>query len=261
MSKMNPKELARLLLEAGEKVVPLGPELAPDFATEEDAYAVQVEVRDEKIRRGCRVVGKKIGFTGKAMRQQFGLKRPDYGNVFSDQVFPQGTPIAVDNFFNPKVEGEIAFILKSDLRGPGVTVSEVVQATQGVMACLEFVDTRWDMARMKFDIRHSIADNAACGGILLGSRLVPLEGLDLRYLAMFVEKNGELVSSGAGVEVMGDPANAVAWLANAMAEHGNYLKAGEVILSGAITGATPVQAGDSMQVSFSQLGSISVKFV
>lgn len=261
MSRVDNKELARLLLAAGESARPLAPEFAPDFASEAEAYAVQLEVRDEKIRRGCRVVGKKVGFTGNAMRKQFGLERPDYGNVFSDQVFAQGMPLELSKFIAPKVEGEIAVVLKNELRGPGVTASEVIQATAGVMACLEFVDTRWDLSKMKFDIKHSIADNAACGGILLGSKLVPLDGLDLRYLAMIVEKNGEILSTGAGAEVMGDPLNAVAWLANAMAEHGNYLRAGEVILSGAITGATPVKAGDSMQVSFSVLGSISVKFV
>ena len=259
MPELNKKELAKLLLQAQETAVPLGAEYSQSFTSEADAYAVQLEVRDEKLRRGFRVVGKKIGFTSKAMRQQFNLDRPDYGNVFSDQVFTSGVPIEIKKFIKPRVEGEIAFMLKKDLRGPGVTVSEVIHATHGIMACLEFVDIRWDVPT--FNILDSIADNAACGGILLGSKMVPLDNLDLRYLAMFVEKNGELVNSGAGVEVMGDPLNAVAWLANAMAEQGNYLMAGEVVLSGAITGATPVQAGDSMRVSFSSLGSISVKFV
>ena len=259
MVKLNKEELARLLLQAQETGVPLGVEYRQSFASEAEAYAVQQEVRDEKIRRGFRVVGKKIGFTGKAMRQQFGLDRPDYGYVFSDQVFLQGDPIPIKKFITPKVEGEIAFILKENLQGPGVTVSDVLRATHGVMACLEFVDFRWDLPT--FNILDSIADNAACGGILLGSTMVSLDNLDLRYLAMFVEKNGELISSGAGVEVMGDPLNAVVWLANAMAEHGDFLRAGEIILSGAITGATPIQAEDTMRISFSSLGCIVVKFV
>ena len=106
----------------------------------------------------------------------------------------------------------------------------------------------------------SVADNAACGGFLLGSKLVPLDGLDLRYIAMLMTKNGGLVNSGAGVEVMGDPVNAVAWLANTLSEHGGGLKAGQVVLSGAITAAEPVQSGDSMTVCFSTLGQISVTF-
>lgn len=156
------------------------------------------------------------------------------------------------------MEGEIAFVLHIDLAGPGVTTADVCQATKGVMACLEFVDFRWDFNVSFFD---SVADNAACGGFLLGSRVVPLHGLDLRYIAMFMMKNGELVSSGAGVEVMGDPLNAIAWLANKLGEHGDRLRAGDVVLSGAITAAVPVVAGDSMNICFSKLGNIEVRFV
>ena len=258
MSDKTPIELAQLLVKAQETATPLPASFRHDFVSEAEAYAVQAAVRDEKIRRGCRVVGKKIGLTSRAMQEQLKTTQPDFGNLFSDQLFLQGMPIPASKFIMPMVEGEIAFVMERDLRGPGVSPADVLSAARGVMACLEFVDFRWDTSQ--FDLLHSIADNAACGGFLLGSKIVPLSGLDLRYVAMFVEKNGQLVNSGAGVEVMGDPLNAVAWLANSLAEHGEGLKAGDVVLSGALTRAVPVRAGDSLRVSFSTLGDVGVCF-
>lgn len=258
MTAITPDELGRLLVEAEETAAPLGPAYQQHFTSEAEAYAVQEAVRDEKLRRGRRIVGKKIGLTSRGMQEQFNTDRPDFGSLFSDQLFPQGAPIPAGRFIRPMVEGEIAFIMETDLKGPAVSPADVVRATRGVMACLEFVDFRWDIPQ--FDVFHSIADNASCGGFLLGSTLVPLESLDLRRIAMFVEKNGRLVSSGAGVEVMGDPLNSVAWLANSLAAHGDGLKAGDVVLSGAITKAVPVTAGDSLLVSFSVLGDVGVCF-
>ena len=250
------KQLAVLLVDAQESGKPVPAEYRQEFTLEE-AYAVQVLVRDEKIRRGHRVLGKKVGFTGRAMRQQFNFDQPDYGNLFSDQIFTQGAAIDTSRFVAPKVEGEIAFIMQSDLSGPHVTVADVLRATYGVMACLEFVDSRWDFGITVLD---SIADNAGCGGFALGSKLLKLEGVDLRYTAMFVEKNGVLISSGAGIEVLGDPLNSIAWLVNKLAEHGDGLRAGDIVLSGAISGATPAVKGDVFNVSFSNLGSIGVRF-
>lgn len=244
------------MIEAQRTAVPVPEEFKQNFSLEE-AYAVQECIRQEKERQGIRVVGKKVGFTSRAMRERFNIDIPDYGSLFSDQVFAQGTPIDTEKFVKPHVEGEIAFLLGEDLQGPGVSVADVHRATQGVMACLELVDFRWGFTPTFYD---SVADNAACGGFLLGSKLVPLQDLDLRYIAMFMTKNGNLVNSGAGVEVMGDPANAVAWLANTLAEHGSGLKSGQVVLSGAITAAEPVKAGDSMTVCFSQLGEMSITF-
>ena len=258
MATMLPASLAQLLIKAQETAVPLGVEYNQNFASEAEAYAVQEAVRDEKIRQGCRVVGKKIGLTSRGMQEMFKTNEPDYGNLFSDQLYLQGAPIPRERFIAPMVEGEIAFVLREDLRGPGVSPADVIRATHGVMACLEFVDSRWDASL--FGLLNSISDNASCGGFLLGSKLVPLDGLDLKHIAMFVEKNGNLVSSGAGVEVMGDPCNAVAWLANSLAQHGGGLKAGDVILSGAITRAVPVVKGDWLRVSFSVLGDVGVYF-
>ena len=253
----DPKEVARMLIEAEANVKQIPASMKPDF-TMETAYAVQNAIRDAKVKKGLRVVGKKIGFTSQAMRKLFEISEPDYGNLFSDQIYSQGTPIKRDKFTRPLVEGEIAFILKGDLKGPGIGASDVVRATEGVMACVELLDSRWDLPKLIG--LDSIADNGTGAGFLLGSKLVPLNDLDLRLIAMYIEKNGALISSGAGVEALGDPLNAVAWLANKMSEYKDCLKAGDIILSGALTGAVPMQAGDSMQVYFSALGSISLRF-
>ncbi|MDR1376537.1 MAG: 2-oxopent-4-enoate hydratase, partial [Synergistaceae bacterium] len=224
MLNMEKKDLAALLLKAQKEAIPVPSKYRQDFTLEE-AYGVQICIKEAKGAQGRRVVGKKIGFTGRGMRRQFGIDTPDYGNLFDDQMFVQGTTLDTVKFVKPRVEGEIAFLLKKDLAGPSVTVYDVLDATQGVMACLEFVDSRWD-----FDITFmdSIADNGGCGGFLLGSRMLDLKGLDLRYIAMFMTKNGELMYSGTGVEVMGDPLNAVVWLTNKLTEHGTHLKAGDI---------------------------------
>lgn len=253
------KHMALLLIEAEKAAKPLEKkvtEIHPGFSLAE-AYEIQTLVKDEKIRSGRKVIGKKIGFTSQAMRRQFSINQPDYGNLFDDQIFHQGTPIQTLNLIDPRIEGEIAFVLKDDLVGPGITIADVFRATSGIMAAIEIVDSRFG-AGIKFE--DSIADNASCGGFVLGSRVLNLEGLDLRYLGMFIEKNGLLQSSGTAVEVMGNPLNAVAWLANQLAEHNTRLKAGDIILSGAITGAVPVANGDVINVSFNKLGNIQVRF-
>ncbi len=251
--------MALSLIEAEKNTKPLEKkftEAHPGFSLAE-AYEIQTLVRDEKIRNGRKVIGKKIGFTSQAMRKQFGINQSDYGNLFDDQIFNQGTPIRTMNLIDPRIEGEIAFVLEHDLVGPGITIADVFRATYGIMASIEIVDSRFGTG-IKFE--DSIADNASCGGLVLGSSILSLEGVDLRYLGMFIERNGLLQSSGTAVEVMGNPLNAVAWLANKLAEHNTHLKAGDIILSGAITGAVPVTHGDILNVSFSKLGNIQLCF-
>jgi 2-keto-4-pentenoate hydratase len=256
---MDLKKMALSLIEAEKNVKPLEKPFTamyPEFSLAE-AYEIQTLIKDEKIRGGRKVIGKKIGFTGQAMRKQFGINQPDYGNLFDNQIFNIGVPISTANLIDPKIEGEIAFILKDDLAGPYVTISDVCRATYGIMASIELLDSRFG-GQIKFE--DSIADNATACGIVLGSSLLNLEGLDLRYLGMFIEKNGLLQSSGTGVEVMGNPLAAVAWLANKLSEHGTQLQAGDIILSGAITGAVSVNKGDVINVSFSKLGNILLHF-
>lgn len=258
---MKLEELASMLLKAEKECKPLEEpitKLKSDLNLDE-AYKIQLMIRDEMLKCGYKVVGKKIGFTSKGMQNLLGITQPDYGHLFDNMIIPQGTPCDTAGLISPKVEGEIAFILKKDLTGPGVTVSDVHQATEGVMASIEIVDSRIMNWNIKFE--DSVADNASSSRFILGSKIMSLKELDLRSLGMFIEKNGELMNSGAGVEVLGNPAYSVAWLANKLSEFGIGLKAGEIILSGAITAATSVEKGDIISVSFDKLGELQVKFV
>lgn len=249
--------LAQMLIEAQARATPI-PVIHRQEFTFDTAYAVQNAVRDEKIRRGARVLGKKIGLTSRAMRAQFNVDQPDYGNLFSDQYVLRGEALEASRFIAPKVEGEIAFIMRTALEGPCVTVADVLRAVEGVTACLEFVDSRWDFP---MNVLDSIADNASCGGFALGNRLLRPDVLDLRREGMFVERNGALVASGTGVEALGDPLQAVVWLVNKLAAYGEGLAPGDIVLSGALTGATPASKGDVFHVSFTHLGEIGVHFV
>jgi 2-keto-4-pentenoate hydratase len=231
----------------------------PDI-TIKQAYDIQlagVEIR--LAAEGRRVVGKKIGLTSLAMQKLIGVDEPDYGHLLDNMLVREGEPIPRADLLLPKVEGEVAFILNNTLRGPGVTIADVLRATKGVMASIEIVDSR--VRDWKIKLPDTIADNASSARFVLGSRLVPVEGIDLRLVGMVFEKNGEVVNTGAGAAVLGHPAASVAWLANKLAAFGISLEAGEIILSGALTAAVDAQAGDSFHISFQQLGTVGVRFV
>ena len=159
----------------------------------------------------------------------------------------------------PKAEGEIAFILKRDLMGPGIGNADVLAATECVMPCFEIVDSR--IRDWKIKIQDTVADNASCGVFVLGDRAVDPRRIDLSTCGMVLEKNGEIVATGAGAAALGAPANVVAWLANTLGRLGIPLKAGEVVLSGSLAIMVPVQAGDSLRVTIGGIGGCSVRFV
>ncbi|PWV83096.1 2-oxopent-4-enoate/cis-2-oxohex-4-enoate hydratase [Halomonas sp. A11-A] len=187
-----------------------------------------------------------------------GVNQPDFGQLTDRMVINQGESIAMKSLIQPKAEGEIAFVLKRDLNGPGVTVADVLRATEGVMACFEIVDSR--IRDWKIRIQDTIADNASCGVFVLGDRLVDPRNLDLFTTGMVLEKNGRIVGTGAGAATMGSPAIAVAWLANTLGQLGMSLKAGDVILSGALSAMVPVNAGDNLRMTLAGIGSCSVRF-
>jgi len=230
------------------------PGLSPD-----DAYRVQHALIDRKLEEGARVVGHKIGLTAVAMQQLLGVDQPDFGYILDTMMVADGDAISRDTLIFPRVEGEITFVLKEDLRGPGVTVARVLAATQYVMPSLEVVDSR--VADWKITLADTIADNASSCRMVLGGVATPVDGIDLRLVGMVMEKNGEVVNTAAGAAVLGHPANAVAWLANKLAEFDVTLRAGEVILPGALSAAVTVQAGDAVRATFDRLGSVSVRFV
>ncbi|MGP8049772.1 MAG: 2-keto-4-pentenoate hydratase [Desulfobaccales bacterium] len=228
--------------------------------TVEDAYAVQLEgIAIRRAKDGRTVVGKKVGLTSLAMQKMIGVNEPDYGHLFDHMLVREGEPVACSALLLPKVEGEVAFVLKRTLQGPGVTIADVLRATEGVMASIEIIDTR--IRDWKIKLPDTIADNASSARFLVGSRLVPVETVDLRLVGMVLEKNGEVVSTGAGAAVFGHPAASVAWLANKLGEFGIALKEGEIILSGAFTAVVEAKPGDCFLVSFQGLGTVGARFV
>lgn len=254
------EDLAVELLQAWETRVPVDPltERFPGL-TVAQAYEIQLAGIRRRLEGGRRVVGKKIGLTSKAMQDLLGVHEPDYGHLLDDMVVPNGQAVPMSRLLQPRCEGEIAFLLKRDLVGPGVTVAEVLAATEAVLPALEIVDSR--VRDWRIQIQDTVADNASSALLVLGDKLTPVHGLDLRLVGMVLEKNGQVAATGAGAAVLGHPAAAVAWLANKLGEFGVALKAGEVVLSGALTAALPIAAGDAFRVEFDRLGSASIRFV
>lgn len=226
--------------------------------TIEDAYHIQQRMIARRVEKGERIVGKKIGVTSAAVMNMLGVDQPDFGYMLDGMIYGDGAAIDAGTLIQPKAEGEIAFVLKKDLMGPGVSASDVLAATEGVMACFEIVDSR--ITDWKIKIQDTVADNASCGVFVLGDRMVDPYAVDLRTCGMVLEKNGEIVVTGAGAATMGSPVNAVVWLANTLGKLGIPLKAGEVILSGALGAMVPVKAGDNLRVTIGDIGGCSVRF-
>lgn len=225
----------------------------------EDAYHIQQRVLSRCIANGEKVIGKKIGVTSNAVMSMLGVHQPDFGYLLDGMVYNEGESIPMNTLIQPKAEGEIAFVLKKDLMGPGVTAADVLAATEGVMACFEIVDSR--ITDWKIKIQDTVADNASCGVFVLGDQLVDPKKVDLSLCGMVMEKNGEIVVTGAGAATLASPVNAMVWLANTLGRLGIPLKAGDVVLSGALGAMVPVQAGDSLRVTIGGIGGCSVRFV
>jgi 2-oxopent-4-enoate/cis-2-oxohex-4-enoate hydratase len=227
--------------------------------TVDDAYRIQQRLNARRVAAGETIVGKKIGVTSQAVMSMLGVNQPDFGMLTNAMVHNEGEAIDAATLIQPKAEGEIAFLLKKDLVGPGVSAADVLAATEGVMACFEIVDSR--IRDWKIRIQDTVADNASCGVFVLGDRVVDPRRVDLQTCGMVLEKNGEVAVTGAGAATMGSPLTAMAWLANTLGRLGIGLKAGEVVLSGALGAMVPVRAGDSLRVAIGGIGGCSVRFV
>jgi len=226
--------------------------------TVEDAYHVQQRMIARRQQDGERIVGKKIGVTSRAVMNMLGVFRPDFGYLLDAMIVNEGESIDSSTLIQPKAEGEIAFLLKKDLIGPGIGNADVLAATECVMPCFEIVDSR--IRDWKIRIQDTVADNASCGVFVLGDRAVDPRSIDLVTCGMVLEKNGEIVATGAGAAALGSPLNAVAWLANTLGALGIGLKAGEIVLSGALAAMFPASKGDNFRVSIGGLGNCSVRF-
>ena len=230
----------------------------PDI-TIENAYHIQQRMLSRRLQAGERVIGKKIGVTSAAVMNMLNVYQPDFGYLLDGMIYNEGQSIDASSLIQPKAEGEIAFILKKDLMGPGVSSAEVLAATECVMPCFEIVDSR--IRDWKIKIQDTVADNASCGVFVLGDCAVDPRHIDLATCGMVLEKNGDIIATGAGAAALGSPVSAVAWLANTLGRLGIGLKAGEVILSGALAAMAPAKAGDNFHVSIGGLGSCSVRFI
>ena len=225
----------------------------------EDAYQIQLHMLACRLANGERVIGKKIGVTSKVVMEMLKVGQPDFGHLTSGMVYNDGDAIEAASLIAPKAEGEIAFVLRQDLTGPGVTEADVLSATDYVLPCFEIVDSR--IQDWKIRIEDTVADNASSGVFVLGDTAVDPRTLDLKTVGMTLEKNGAVVATGAGAAALGNPLVAVAWLANTLGELGMSLKAGEVILSGSLAAMLPVQAGDNLRMSLGGVGSATVRFI
>jgi len=230
-----------------------------DF-TIDDAYHVSLRMVERRVQAGETIIGKKIGVTSKAVQNMLNVHQPDFGFLTDRMAYSEGQEMPIsEQLIQPKAEGEIAFILKKDLMGPGVTNADVLAATDCVIPCFEVVDSRIENWNIK--IEDTVADNASCGLFILGDKAVSPRQVDLTTCGMVVEKNGSIISTGAGAAALGSPINCVTWLANTLGKFGIPLKAGEVILSGSLVPLEPVKAGDHMSLSIGGIGSASVRFV
>lgn len=228
--------------------------------TLDDAYRVSLYAMERRVAAGDVVVGKKIGVTSVAVQRMLDVHQPDFGFITRDMAFEDGAEISLsaNRLIQPRAEGEIAFRLKHDLQGPGVTEQDVLDATEYVMPCFEIVDSR--IHDWKIRIQDTVADNASCGVFVLGREQVDPRELDLPNLRMQVFKNGTRISEGLGSAVQGNPLTAVAWLANTLGALGIPFKAGEIILSGSLVPLEPARAGDDFSLTIDGLGSARVSF-
>lgn len=225
----------------------------------EDAYRVSRHLLERRLHTGETVIGKKIGVTSKAVQNLLDVHQPDFGYLTDAMVYESGDTIPVTKkMIQPKAEGEIAFILKRDLQGPGVTTADVQQATDFVVPCFEIVDSR--IRDWKIKIQDTISDNASCGYFALGNQAADPKKLDLSTVGLVFARNGSVVATGAGAASLGSPLIGVAWLANTLSNFDVTLKAGEVILSGSLVPLIPINSGDHMSIDIGGIGSASLCF-
>lgn len=258
--------LARQLYDARKTRTPLRhfskqhPEMTID-----DGYAIQRAWVALEIADGRTVKGRKIGLTSRAMQQSSQIDEPDYAPLMDDMFFAQGGDIPISRFIAPRVEVELAFILGKPLKGPGITLFDVLSATDYVTPAIEIIDARIEQfdrdTKQMRKVFDTISDFAANAGIVLGGRPVKPMDLDLRWVGAMLFKNGVIEETGLAAAVLNHPATGVAWLANKIAPHDEQLNAGDVVLAGSFTRPATAVAGDNFHVDYGPLGTVSFRFV
>jgi 2-keto-4-pentenoate hydratase len=252
-------EYADALLSATASGVPIGPFSEGDAPFEvRDAYAVQRATLERRLAAGDRLIGRKIGLTNTVVQRQLGIDQPDFGFLTATMHVANAGALRRADFIAPRVEPEIAFVLRSGLRGPGIGAADVRRATGGVCAALEIIDSR--IADWRIGFVDTVADNASSSRVVTSPRLVPLHDCDLVRERVVLYANEAAVGDGTGAAVLGDPAEAVAWLVNALAEYGDELHAGDLVLPGAMCAAAWVAPASTYRAAFATLGDVSVTF-
>jgi 2-oxo-3-hexenedioate decarboxylase len=225
----------------------------------EDAYAIQDAIRRRKEARGQRTAGLKAGLTSFAKMKQMGVETPVFGFVSDYMARPDGGEIKMSELIHPKVEAEICVVTKAPLRGPGCHVGTVLAAVDFVVPAVEIIDSRY--RDFKFDLKSVVADNTSASRFVVGARMRAVDALDLRTLGVVLEKNGQIVAMAAGAAVLGNPLTAVAMLANHLGARGQEIPAGTFVMTGGVTEAIAVAAGDHVSARFQDLGQVAMRFV
>jgi 2-oxo-hept-3-ene-1,7-dioate hydratase len=232
--------------------------------TIDDGYAIQREWVKLELADGRTIKGRKIGLTSRAMQLSSQITEPDYAPLMDDMFFETGSDIPFNRFIAPRVEVELAFILDKPLKGPDVTLFDVLSATRYVTPAIEVIDSRIEQfdrdTRVMRKVFDTISDLAASAGIVLGGRPVRVMDVDLRWVGALLHKNGVIEETGLAAGVLNHPATGIAWLANKIAPHGEQLNAGDVVLAGSFTRPTPASVGDTFHADYGPLGSISFRF-
>lgn len=251
--------LAERLRVAEADAAPIAP-LTDDFPemTADDAFAVQLVNINRRIDAGAKVVGHKVGLASEAMQQMMGVDEPDYGHLLEDMEYQENTPIPTSAFCTPRVELEVAFILGKDIPAEGVDDAELLDYIEWVVPSIELIDSR--ITDWKIKLADTIADNASSCGFILGKERVAPADIDVAAVEVQLHKNGELLATGRSDAVLGNPLNAVSWLARKVASFGVRLRAGDVLLPGTAIRAMDVAPGDKIRAEFAGLGTVDIEF-
>jgi 2-keto-4-pentenoate hydratase len=251
--------LADRLWRAEVERTPIQPltDIRPDLTLAE-AYAIQAYNVRRRTGQGRHVRGRRLGRTNQPRQQVLGVEEPDFGVLLDDMFADEGEAIRVEELIQPRVVATMAFVMGSDLSGPGLTVADALTAVAGVLPAIEVVDSR--IADWRVRLADTVADNASAGRVVLGGRITPVTAVDLRLVGLLLHRNGLTVESAAGAAAMGSPARCVAWVAGELGSSGRGLTRGDIVLAGPLHRLVPVRLGDHFQAEFAHLGSVTAQF-
>jgi 2-keto-4-pentenoate hydratase len=226
--------------------------------TIDDAYAIQSHNVTRRVTAGAVVRGRKVGLSSRRAQKLVGVDEPEFGVLLDDMFLDDAEEVPFEALLQPRVVSVMAFVMASDLAGPGVTTADVLTSIGGVLPAIEVVDSR--IADWRALAVDTVADNASTGRVVLGGRITPVVGLDLRLEGMLLDRNGAPIETGAGAAALGSPARSIAWLANKLCSLGAGLRRGDLVLAGALHRMVPVRAGDFFQAHFAHLGTVTAQF-